>query len=270
MEWITKNPDAFAAFVAALAIVGGLLGSYIGAKVQASSGRVQAKAATDAARITVDHQHLAAFHVDRRLILATFLHRAEAVRLALVEVWDDEHRDADAEWANLYATQAELELIAPHGVVDAALDLRIALDVIEEFVEGHGPMNRFLNTVTGAAPVFQSPEAQTAHQAVQMVASMRRGVREIPDALNPAALARARNEAYDALEALNADITPEDIVRLLDDVEERSQLDLGLPEGTADLERARAALVRAGRAMLGSDLPAHGQPDQPSGVAPRH
>ncbi|MFJ5142761.1 hypothetical protein [Streptomyces sp. NPDC088707] len=60
MKYFEDNPEIFAALVAAIAILGGLLGSIIGAKFQANGGRDQAAAAREAAKIAAEAQHIAA------------------------------------------------------------------------------------------------------------------------------------------------------------------------------------------------------------------
>jgi hypothetical protein len=276
VNWVTKNPEAFAAFVAFLAIIGGVLGSYIGAKVQANSGRAQAAAATDAARITVEYQHLAAFHADRRLVLATYLHRAEAVRMALGEAWRDEDHDAEEELDSLDSTQAELELISPLDVVGAALGVRAELSVIDDFVHEHGPVNHFWNALRGTAdaPGFPSPEAEEAYEAVQKLYTayvadhfFRDGAEVGMQRSSTGRLRRLHNLASNALLGLS-NINAEDVQHVLDDAEIRSHLDRGLPQTSEGYRRARAALVEAGRKMLGSDLQNQG-PVQQNNDAPR-
>ncbi|MEU3690321.1 hypothetical protein [Streptomyces narbonensis] len=59
-QYFEDNPEIFAAMVAAIAILGGLLGSIVGAKIQANGGRDQAAAAREAARIAAEAQRVAA------------------------------------------------------------------------------------------------------------------------------------------------------------------------------------------------------------------
>ncbi|MGW6844462.1 hypothetical protein [Streptomyces sp. NPDC054958] len=53
-----------------LAIGGGLLGTWLGAKVQAAGGPAQASAAREAARITAEASRPAALRDERRLVAA--------------------------------------------------------------------------------------------------------------------------------------------------------------------------------------------------------
>ncbi|MEV4949767.1 hypothetical protein [Streptomyces sp. NPDC053755] len=66
IDAIKGYPEVFAAVVAFLGIAGGVLGDFIGARIQLRGGRAQADAARDAARITAEAQRPAALGDDRR------------------------------------------------------------------------------------------------------------------------------------------------------------------------------------------------------------
>jgi hypothetical protein len=141
VEWMIRdikdNPDVFTALVALIAVLGGIVGSYIGARVQAASGRAQANAATDAARIMVQYQHLASLHTDRRTVLADFLHQTEAAMDAIEKSLVD-GSDYTAAVQVTHTTIAELELILPAGIREAALLLHRKVIGLDAFVAVRG------------------------------------------------------------------------------------------------------------------------------------
>ncbi|MGW2346678.1 hypothetical protein [Streptomyces sp. NPDC001661] len=139
---IRDNPEVFAAFVALIAVFGGLAGSYIGAKIQAAGGRAQANAATEAARITVEHQHLAAFHTDRRMVIVNYLHRAQAARTSALNTFRVEEPGLEEAFEALNVALIEVQLIAPPSVVDAAERLESSLEVLWTLTWHRAPASR--------------------------------------------------------------------------------------------------------------------------------
>lgn len=160
MDWMIRaikdNSDVFAALVA---VLGGIVGSYIGAKVQAASGRAQANAATDAARIMVQYQHLASLHTDRRTVLATFLHQTETAMDAIEKALVD-GSDYTAAVQVTHTTIAELELILPAGIREAALLLHRKVIGFDAFVTVRGSVirrrQRYLGSNRDAAAARQA------------------------------------------------------------------------------------------------------------------
>ncbi|MFJ5708335.1 hypothetical protein [Streptomyces sp. NPDC093105] len=128
-QYFEDNPDVFAALVAAIAILGGLLGSVIGAKIQANGGRDQAAAAREAARIAAEAQRVAALWNVREVQIAEFVRSARemmAVCEAMYRSDDDaESRRArvDAASKEMVLREAEIRLVAPAKVADAASEV---------------------------------------------------------------------------------------------------------------------------------------------------
>ncbi|MFJ7986243.1 hypothetical protein [Streptomyces sp. NPDC096351] len=126
MKYFEGNPEIFAALVAAIAIVGGLLGSIIGAKIQANGGRDQATAARDAARIAAEAQRVAALWTVRQGQIAEFTRKAREL-VGLAEdfyrrpIDADQRQRANEAYAALDLLRAEIELTAPKKVVAATL-----------------------------------------------------------------------------------------------------------------------------------------------------
>ncbi|MET9346268.1 hypothetical protein [Streptomyces termitum] len=124
-QYFEDNPEIFAALVAALAILGGFLGSIIGAKIQANGGRDQAAAAREAAAATNEAQRVAALWTVRHVHMAELLQRVDEVhRLARLFFAEDSTSGLESQLREarqaVVQKQAEVELIAPGPVVDAA------------------------------------------------------------------------------------------------------------------------------------------------------
>ncbi|MFB7609786.1 hypothetical protein [Streptomyces gardneri] len=128
-QYIEGNPEVFAALVAFLAIGGGLLGSVIGARIQANGGRDQAAAAREAAQIAAESQRVAALWSVRQVQVAQFIQSARelvAVSALLYRSGGDDVglRDLgdrlEAASRAMALGLAEIQLVAPAGVVVAA------------------------------------------------------------------------------------------------------------------------------------------------------
>ncbi|MFB6632178.1 hypothetical protein ACFCWY_19995 [Streptomyces sp. NPDC056362] len=135
-QYFEDNPEIFAALVAAIAIVGGLLGSVFGAKIQARSGQDQASAAREAAQIAAEAQRLAALWTVRQVQVAEFVHSARAVRRMIDSYYTRNPFDGtsrtqlqEAEQA-MFQKEAEIELIVPRAVARAAEALVDTLDAL--------------------------------------------------------------------------------------------------------------------------------------------
>ncbi|MFC8177210.1 hypothetical protein, partial [Streptomyces sp. NPDC057325] len=128
-QYFEDNPEIFAALMAAIAIVGGLIGSIIGAKIQANGGRDQAAAAREAAKIAAEAQHVAALWSVRQAQVAEFIHSLREVRRVSMLYYDHHATTADLGTQLREAQQAlgrrraEIELIVPETVVLAAKEV---------------------------------------------------------------------------------------------------------------------------------------------------
>jgi hypothetical protein len=148
-HYFENNPEIFAALVAVIAVVGGLVGSVIGAKIQANGGRDQAAAAREAAQISAEAQRVAALWTVRQIQVAAFIQSVrEARRLselfyqqnAVQDGLDVQMREARQDVAQ---KRAEIELVAPLAVVRAAGEAAEALDVMTTVAEIAGPGKYF-------------------------------------------------------------------------------------------------------------------------------
>ncbi|MET7540036.1 hypothetical protein [Streptomyces sp. NPDC005507] len=249
MDWIIRavrdNPEVFAALVALVAVFGGLAGSYIGAKIQAGSGRAQANAATDAAQIMVEYQHLATFHADRRAVLASYLSKTTAAIRSIGQVIDGEAQDMEAALDTLEVVHGELELVAPPDVVTAGRNLLQQVMEMYELAHNRAEGVAALRTVLG--PSRRSglgPEFFRARAALsEMVTAVERGADD--DELAP-----LRAELAAALEDVGASSAEQFLI--LDEAE-LEEAHHGMSRHGRRAEEARQELVRAGRVMLGSD-----------------
>ncbi|MFF9344910.1 hypothetical protein ACF1CG_34795 [Streptomyces sp. NPDC014773] len=142
-QYFEDNPEIFAALVAAIGILGGLLGSIIGAKIQANGGRDQAAAAREAAQIAAEAQRVAALWAARQLQIAQFIQSARDV----VDVCNRYYEDGDDGSLTFHLHDAvkvmrlkshEVELVAPKEFVEAAQQVLRAVDGYSSEATMHG------------------------------------------------------------------------------------------------------------------------------------
>ncbi len=171
VEAIKDNPEVFAAVVAFIGIGGGILGNFIGARIQLRGGRAQADAARDAARITAEAQRLAALRDDRRREIAQFVQKArETVSYAETLYQQEDHEGAHqaavrTAYMELSRKQAELELIAPADLVALAHQVVAAVEKRMDLADDRAPAERVRHRLE-AIPVM-SPEHVWAQQALR-------------------------------------------------------------------------------------------------------
>ncbi|MYT68352.1 MULTISPECIES: hypothetical protein [unclassified Streptomyces] len=137
IEAIKDNPEVFAAAVAFIGIGGGILGNFIGARIQLRGGRAQADAARDAARITAEAQRLAALRDDRRREIAQFIQKTRETVSHAEALYQRDHEGGQQAavritYLELSQKQAELELIAPVGLVELA---RRVVEIVESCMD---------------------------------------------------------------------------------------------------------------------------------------
>ncbi|MFC9035077.1 hypothetical protein [Streptomyces arboris] len=155
-QYFEENNEIFAAVVAFLAIGGGLLGSVIGARIQANGGRDQAAAAREAAQIAAEAQRVAALWTVRHVLTAEFIQlireRAEAVHRLYSQSDADGTTQAQIDQAGraVLRKAAEIELIVPSPVMRAAEDMVSALDKFVATSSVAGPA-QYLRVVIGEA-----------------------------------------------------------------------------------------------------------------------
>ncbi|MEU8702920.1 hypothetical protein AB0C61_35745 [Streptomyces sp. NPDC048680] len=148
-QYLEHNPEIFAALVAFIAVVGGLAGSVIGAKIQANGGRDQAAAAREAAQIAAEAQRVAALWTVRQIQVAAFIQSVrEARRLSellyrqnsIEDGLDVQVREAGQEVAQ---RRAEVELIVPLAVVRAAGEVAETVRAMTNSAQIAGPGTYF-------------------------------------------------------------------------------------------------------------------------------
>ncbi|WUT01653.1 hypothetical protein OHA46_33385 (plasmid) [Streptomyces sp. NBC_00708] len=151
-KYFEENNEIFAALVAFLAIGGGLLGSVIGAKIQANGGRDQAAAAREAAQIAAEAQRVAALWTVRHVLTAEFIQlireRAEAVHrlYSQSDAAGTTQAQIDQAGHSVLRKAAEIELIVNTPVMRAAEDMVSALDEFVAISSVAGPA-RYLRGV---------------------------------------------------------------------------------------------------------------------------
>ncbi|GGT54670.1 hypothetical protein GCM10010271_68170 [Streptomyces kurssanovii] len=251
-SYFEENPDLFAAVVAALAIVGGLLGSVIGAKIQANGGRDQAAAAREAAKIAAEAQRVAALWTVRQVQIAEFIQGVREVR-RISDLFYKQNAVVDGLDVQLSEAQqvvsrklAEIELIVPFAVVLAAQKVTESLDCHVRLVHVAGPAEYFLQYVQ--RQVFSEDAAQSAlaNQAEDALGAMRAAV----DPVDPRPGARRFQVAVGALrDATGA--TVEQAVSVVAFVA-NGEFPSMVAENSEELALRMSVLIEAARATLKS------------------
>ncbi|MFF3863344.1 hypothetical protein [Streptomyces sp. NPDC002209] len=142
-HWIERNSAGLSLLVPFLAIGGGLLGNWLGARIQANGGLAQASAAREAARITAEASRLAALRDERRLAIAEFVRGARALfRLSWELYHDDREEEARQAHGALSYAYAEVQLCAPGSIVLLAGGLLEAAEDAWFLARSRGPAAR--------------------------------------------------------------------------------------------------------------------------------
>ncbi|WP_329375742.1 hypothetical protein OG625_00280 [Streptomyces sp. NBC_01351] len=200
-DFITDNSGALTILVPFLAILGGIWGNRIGAKIQASGGKAQASAARDAARITAEAQRLAALHTDRRIEIAAFIRAArDSVKSAsLMFLRPGYDGPAKQAYTDLQVQLAEVEVIAPEQVVELA---RQVVTAVEDYLQlassradaarvtllltsqrvgrpGYQIARRALSTLEALRTAYEAEDNEGEQQAFRSAAST--ALDDIPD-----------------------------------------------------------------------------------------
>ncbi|MEU9851813.1 hypothetical protein [Streptomyces sp. NPDC047974] len=244
MQYFEENPEIFAALVAAIAIVGGLLGSVIGAKIQANGGRDQAAAAREAARIAAEAQRVAALWAARQLQIAQFIQSARDV----VDVCNRSYEEGDDGRLILHlrdATQAmrlkahEVELVAPQRFVDAAQQVLLSVDRYSSEASVHGETGHTHLLITRLLSSNDADVARTARLAEHAV-------------LHGGLEGMGHEERLQAIAAVPG-VSERQARALLRDAENPPRWNARLNSGRHDFEEKLREAVRAGRAVLKSE-----------------
>ncbi|MFF2306016.1 hypothetical protein ACFVVP_26355 [Streptomyces sp. NPDC058128] len=144
MEYFEDNPEIFAALVAAIAILGGLLGSVIGARIQANGGRDQAAAAREAAQIAAEAQRVAALWTVRQVQVAELIRTANALIEMCDRLWlaggDELAGQLTAASAAVSSRWNEVRLIVTEKVEEAAGELARSAIAVEENSQQNAPV----------------------------------------------------------------------------------------------------------------------------------
>ncbi|MEU7389151.1 hypothetical protein [Streptomyces tanashiensis] len=142
-HFLERNPVALAAVVPFLAIVGGIFGNWISAKVQAGGGKAQANAAVEAARIAAAATRIAALRDERRIALAQFIQcTRELLKLSERLYRFDQAEAMKSAHDQLMLARSELELVAPQHLVDLAEQVMEASERLGELALTRGPAAR--------------------------------------------------------------------------------------------------------------------------------
>ncbi|MDV5147349.1 hypothetical protein R1T08_25035 [Streptomyces sp. SBC-4] len=248
-HFLERNPVALAAVVPFLAILGGILGNWISARVQAGGGRAQASAARDAAWITTEASRIAALRDERRIALAQFIRcTRELVRLSEGLDRLDQTEAVKSAHDQLTLARAELELAAPQHIVDLAERVTEAAEEVIELALTRGSAAR-------ARLVLADVTTDNVMISFEAGATLERLIRVRQEAGNQDDQDVAHSEAVTALRRVDR-LTPGQISDLL--------LDTHLPRLGPQKEAvlsshgdALRALVDASRVALGADAWTH-------------
>ncbi|GGR51677.1 hypothetical protein [Streptomyces roseolus] len=182
-NYFEGRPEIFAAVVAAV----GIVGAVVGARIQANGGRAQAAAAREAAQIAADAQREAALWSVRQVRTAEFIQKVREVE-RICELFYSEGdlvgqrvpgklHDAFQE---MIQKHAEIALMAPSPVVHATNFVGSAVEDLAELATSAGP-GEFLRGALIDMSVSEDPDSSSkAFRAI--------------DALSELASARLANE----------------------------------------------------------------------------
>ncbi|GGV84299.1 hypothetical protein [Streptomyces massasporeus] len=248
-RYFESNPEIFAALVAGIAVVGGLVGSVIGARIQANGGRDQAAAAREAARIAAEAQRVAALWTVRQIQVAAFIQSVrEARRLsemfykqnAVEDGLDVQLREARQDVAQ---KRAEIELVVPLAVLRAAGEVAETLDSMTAFAEIAGPGTYFTDDLNNQALSPNRHQSRLAGRALNAL-----------DALRAVDASGRPDRFTDAMAAVRAatNATVPQAVSVTAYVL-RPQFPSEVAENQEKLNEKLALLIDAARAMLRSE-----------------
>ncbi|MFD8009556.1 hypothetical protein [Streptomyces sp. NPDC058955] len=243
MKYFEDNPEIFAALVAAIAILGGLLGSVMGARIQANGGRDQAAAAREAAEIAAEAQRVAALWSVRQLQVAEFIRSVREMMSVYNGMYrsddDAESRRArvDAASKEMALREAEIRLIAPAKVAHAATEVSRAAKKAGVGAMRWGPL---AGGRVALRRLCDSEDDAVRHEA--------RAARRVLD--DESSSRTARRQALSAVEGLSG----EHIRRLSEPPTKPTQRIVeGKDAHQREVDAKMARLVNAAREMLKSE-----------------
>ncbi|MFB7609901.1 hypothetical protein [Streptomyces gardneri] len=257
MKYFEDNPEIFAALVAAIAILGGLLGSVIGAKIQASGGRDQAAAAREAAQIAAEAQRNTDLWAVRQLQTAEFIHGVRKVVLIHGSFYRQDSSDGvllaeltNAEQA-LLQKEAEIELVAPQVVVAAAKALRESVFDAGMWTVGSAPSFFVQGKLDALRNSNELDDRLAAARAIEGVEELRSISKCRP--LSVVERDRAERQAYHVVSectGLSGKLVVEALYGLGSGMSDTMQEQRRVDE---EIEERAEALVTAARHMLKSE-----------------
>ncbi|WP_327267110.1 hypothetical protein OG444_39965 (plasmid) [Streptomyces sp. NBC_01232] len=182
-HWIERNSAGLSLLVPFLAIGGGLLGNWLGAKVQAAGGLAQASAAREAARITAEAPRLAALRDERRLAIAELVRTSRRLFRFTGELYSED-RDAEARlmYEEVSQAYAEVELSAPASLVVLAQPVMEATQAALDAARLRGPAARAMAVLQEVADDGGTP-GWAAHSAALRAREALRARRQDREAL---------------------------------------------------------------------------------------
>ncbi|MEU9774864.1 hypothetical protein [Streptomyces sp. NPDC047968] len=177
-RYLEDNPDLFAALVAALAIIGGLAGNVIGARIQAAGGRDQARAAREAAETTAEAQRVAALWTVRQVQTAEFMRYVhELKRIADSFYMRESTVELRAQAGDAYQAMtqkcAEIQLTAPASLAESAERVRKKCGEIVERAISAGPGVYVLRLLSDLAQGDDPATERLARQAARAITDYR-------------------------------------------------------------------------------------------------
>ncbi|MFE6222972.1 hypothetical protein [Streptomyces sp. NPDC057854] len=253
-QYFEDNPEIFAALVAAIAILGGLLGSIIGAKIQANGGRDQAAAAREAATIAAEAQRVAALWSVRQVQMAEFIRGVREVQrvAALYSSQDADSVDGQMQEAHHLVAQklAEIELIMPFDVAQAAKGVHRHLEPFAATIQIAGRAEYFFSILRRQAFSDDPAESELARRALEALDELRE---EAAGSVNSADDKMRRYR--DAIEALRAATNAPvlEAVMVATHVDSSPSSEPFRRRLQAELAENMSALVAAARAALRSE-----------------
>ncbi|MFE7547802.1 hypothetical protein [Streptomyces gardneri] len=263
-KFFEEHAAFFGVVVPILAVVGAFAGSWAAGWMQARGGRDQAAAAREAAQIAAEAQRLAALWTVRHVHTAELIQRVDEVqRLAPLFFTQDSASGLEAQFREarqaMAQKQAEVELIAPVPVVNAARSVEDALDELTGHAKLTGPgqyvSNMLLTLILSPAEATSASVASAAASADAAVAARAavRRLRSIDADADGVAWETARLAARDALcsvDGVTEELASNALLTIgMDDLGAAR----GLARRTNQFAEKKTLLLKAAREMLKSE-----------------
>ncbi|MFD9410098.1 hypothetical protein ACFWBN_24210 [Streptomyces sp. NPDC059989] len=150
-HWIERHSAGLTLLAPFLAIGGGLLGNWLGAKVQAAGGLAQASAAREAAWIAAEAYRLAALRDERRTAAAEYVRTTRRFMRLTLDLYRQERDDEADIWDEVDLALADLQLSASSLLSIMAMLVMEALQASLEAARLRGPAARAMDSLVRAA-----------------------------------------------------------------------------------------------------------------------